>query len=1135
MSCACLGKCGCCAGLAASVPEIIYNRPGLNEIDYRIGEHGAIFESMLTRLSSSDFPALAGLTARTTEDPSIGLLDAWAVVEDVLTFYQERIANEGYLRTATERRSVQELARLIGYQPRPGVAASVYLAYTVDSNATEPVEIPKGARVQSVPAPGEMPQSFETSDTFIARKEWNAMRPRLRRPQTAEGILEGTDEQPGAGIFLKGISLQLKPNDALLLSAGSTRPVPYRILTVEENAAQDYTFVTFTGWLMSGPLPARPVTQLRRALKSMQSAGAELGDPTSIAAATLEAGTIFLDWFYSEALLDSRLPEVNAVLNNADVLDRFLKTFSLLRAAALSTASDPQLARAAERIAKLLDGLKGQAEEVSGLEDGGAFGPQLDAAATVLETIGGSDPEGTAETRADRIFIAKSRNVIRQLARTPSVPPRNSDSLVRSARDQFDAQSAIGARLTAALQPRVADGLHEATRNLIAAGENPIRVFVLRQRALLFGATAPKKIKSVNANSGVAEMVEWTDTDIVAAEETGAVHLDGSYEKAKSGSWVMIDYSGLRNAPLGKIRVNGGFMVVKAGEVDAKVARSEYNFSGQTTRVELSTDSGNASWFTVSGSTGDGAAAFCLIRRTAVHFVSEELTLAEQVITSPVCGGDDWIEIDGLAPGLESGRWLLISGERADIAATSGVASSELVMLESARQYVEKVSHGKGSANDDSKLTTGSVEDKDTTASFLPGDKVHTYLKLAQPLRYCFKRDTIAINANVVNATHGETRQETLGAGDSSQSLQQFALKQPPLTFVASPQPAGAESTLRVYVNNVQWHEAPALLDLQPESRGFTTRTGDDGVTVLTFGNGVTGARLPTGLENVKAMYRTGIGAAGNVKAGQISQLMTRPLGVKSVNNPIGASGGADRESRDDARRNAPLAVQSLGRLVSTQDYADFARTFAGIGKAVSSRLASQGVETIFLTLAGAGDIPIDTSSDLYANLVIALRDYGDPYQSFRVDVRELLFLVLGARLAPHPDYIWEDVVTRVRAALLDHFSFERRDLGESLALSQVIATIQSVRGVLWVDIDALGAVSQLASDGGYRAPQEIAAAANKVFEDAAAQGRPNPTVVVRGIRLDQGKVLPAQLAFFVPAVPETIILNRVEPTMGEA
>ena len=59
---------------------------------------------------------LRSLTTREESDPSIALLDGWATVADVLGFYQERIANnEGYLRTATERRSVLELARLVGY------------------------------------------------------------------------------------------------------------------------------------------------------------------------------------------------------------------------------------------------------------------------------------------------------------------------------------------------------------------------------------------------------------------------------------------------------------------------------------------------------------------------------------------------------------------------------------------------------------------------------------------------------------------------------------------------------------------------------------------------------------------------------------------------------------------------------------------------------------------------------------------------------------------------------------------------------------------------------------------------------------------------------------------------------------
>ena len=67
--------------------------------------------------------ALAALRTRDADDFTLGLIDAVACAADVLTFYQERLANESYLRTATERVSLQEMAKLIGYRLRPGVAA----------------------------------------------------------------------------------------------------------------------------------------------------------------------------------------------------------------------------------------------------------------------------------------------------------------------------------------------------------------------------------------------------------------------------------------------------------------------------------------------------------------------------------------------------------------------------------------------------------------------------------------------------------------------------------------------------------------------------------------------------------------------------------------------------------------------------------------------------------------------------------------------------------------------------------------------------------------------------------------------------------------------------------------------------
>ncbi len=103
----------------------------------------------------SRLAALRGLTTRDDDDFSIGLLDAFACAADVLTFYQERIANESYLGTARERVSLQEMGRLIGYRLRPGVAAETSLAFTLETPPVPPAAAQARARHVRHRVPGE--------------------------------------------------------------------------------------------------------------------------------------------------------------------------------------------------------------------------------------------------------------------------------------------------------------------------------------------------------------------------------------------------------------------------------------------------------------------------------------------------------------------------------------------------------------------------------------------------------------------------------------------------------------------------------------------------------------------------------------------------------------------------------------------------------------------------------------------------------------------------------------------------------------------------------------------------------------------------------------------------------------------
>ncbi|HXM56000.1 MAG TPA: putative baseplate assembly protein, partial [Candidatus Dormibacteraeota bacterium] len=208
--CGCCGQTGaegaCACAVAAPAPV----RPGLPAVPRRVGTHGSFLAAMVGAIHRQ--PGLRGLTVRDASDPAIALLDAWATVLDVVTFYQERIANEGYLRTATEPESVQRLAAEVGYLARPGSAATAALAFEVDSGPGAPAEpvVPAGTRVRSVPGPGEEPQTFETTAEITARAGWNQLGARRIDPTRRAAAGDQT-------LWLAGTATGLARGDALLV------------------------------------------------------------------------------------------------------------------------------------------------------------------------------------------------------------------------------------------------------------------------------------------------------------------------------------------------------------------------------------------------------------------------------------------------------------------------------------------------------------------------------------------------------------------------------------------------------------------------------------------------------------------------------------------------------------------------------------------------------------------------------------------------------------------------------------------------------------------------------------------------------------------------------------------------------
>ena len=866
-----INDCGCCAGVAVQTPLALSSRPGLAALAYRVGTHATFKRSMLARLSDTRWAVLGQLRTREPDDFTIALLDAWAVVGDVLSFYQERIANESYLRTASERLSILEQARLIGYQLAPGLAASTHLAFTLEDSpgapqlAARPLTLVIGTKAQSVPGPDEEAQTFETIEAITARHQWNAIAAQLTETQALAWNI--------AELWLEGASLNLNVGDSLLIiaAAGATKQASLRRVTkVEPDATANRTKVNL---------------------------------------------------------------------------------------AAISTA-----------------------------------------AVTVT-----TDKPG---------------------------------------------------------------------------------VWLMRTAAAPFGHNAPKK-PDYKDGIFLNSFTEWNLQD----EPVGKITLSARYEKILAGSWLVIEQD---NAD----ETSRLWIFSKANSV-SHLSLAKYGIAGNGTRLSLSTP-----WVKHDG------ADLALLRGMTIAAQSEELAIAKRPLTYPVYGTE--LALDSHIEGLVAGRPIAVSGKRQRLRISEKALNPVLTLSAGGSRLLEAddiltiakpparmisgVAHALTPAEFDVLLNDGSAPllrfqliDRDGqpgTINLLPvafnlepaGDqddsvseiafiddepatgvtdsRDRTTIQLSEPLAHVYDRATVRVNANVAAATHGESIEEVLGSGDATVPFQKFTLRQPPLTYVSADTTSGAASTLQVYVNDVRWHEAPFFYGRRADEQLYVTRRDDDGKTTIQFGDGINGARLPTGQNNVRAKYRKGSGSAGLVNAQQISQLLSRPLGLKEVVNPEASQGAENAESRDDARKNAPLTVLTLERAVSLQDYEDFTRTFAGVAKAQAVWVWDGRKRVVFITVAGPGGADLDEQGPVVTQLKDALKIYGDPYVAFAIkNFRKVPFQAHG-KVTIDADHVLVAVMAAVNDALRRAYAFEARQFGQPVALSEVIAVIQSVAGVIAVDID---------------------------------------------------------------------------------
>ena len=338
-------------------------------------------------------------------------------------------------------------------------------------------------------------------------------------------------------------------------------------------------------------------------------------------------------------------------------------------------------------------------------------------------------------------------------------------------------------------------------------------------------------------------------------------------------------------------------------------------------------------------------------------------------------------------------------------------------------------------------------------------DFPHTQIQLTAPLINVYDRVATTVNANVGAATAGSPVTELLGNGSAATPNQQFTLKQSPLTYVPSPTPGGSASSLTVSANGAAWTNVSTLYNQPPTAQVYATLNLPGGTAQVIFGDGVEGATLPTGSNNIQASYRVGLGSAGNVPAGSITTLVDRPVGVSGVINPQQATGGQDAQAIDDIRANAPLSVLTLGRAVSLIDYQNFASTFAGISKAFAIWIPNGAYRGVFLSVASSNGAQLLPSTQTFSYLVTALENYGNPNVAINVASYYETTFGLNANLKYDPAYSQPAVEAAVMSLLQSTYSFANRSFGQGVSRDEIAALIQSVPGVIAVNVTSLSPI----------------------------------------------------------------------------
>ena len=315
-------------------------------------------------------------------------------------------------------------------------------------------------------------------------------------------------------------------------------------------------------------------------------------------------------------------------------------------------------------------------------------------------------------------------------------------------------------------------------------------------------------------------------------------------------------------------------------------------------------------------------------------------------------------------------------------------------------------------------------------------------LSLATPVR---------LFGNVVHTSRGETvNGEVLGSGDGSIANQSFTLKKSPVTYLPSPSestPSGLSSSLKVYVDGLQWTEVKTFYGQKEDAQIYVVRQNDKNESIVTFGDGTLGKRLSTG-SSVVGYYRHG-GGSKMPPTDSITQLAKPVKGLKSVRSPVQPYGGADEEPANSLQKFAPRSALLLGRAVSLADLEAAAASYAGVRAVAAEWRWSSELQV------PAAHVWYLADGDLTSLILSHLRGLTQPNTPIQVERAVAYVKTLSIQLTHDPKRFEDEVLSDARTALMDVetglLAPERLGIGKPLFRSRLFEFLLDLTGVVSV------------------------------------------------------------------------------------